>query len=59
VAKDASYATTISLNSEALRAVLRSTGPNGTTLNLLSQGAVAGTLTVQRNGSNLVVAQSP
>jgi hypothetical protein len=59
VAKDASYATTISLNSEELRAVMRSTGPSSTTLNLLSHGAVAGTLTVERNGSNLVVAQSP
>ena len=58
-AKDASYATTISLDSDQLRAALVSTGPNGTTLNLLSQGADAGTLTVERNGSNLVVAQNP
>ena len=41
VAKDADYATTISLNSDQLRAALVSTGPNGTTLNLLSHGADA------------------
>jgi hypothetical protein len=59
VAKDANYATTIGLNPDQLRAALVSTGPNGTTLNLLSQGTSVGTLTVERNGTNLAVAQSP
>jgi hypothetical protein len=59
VAGDADYATTISLDSGDLRAGLGSTGPNRTTLSLRSEGAGAGTLTVQRNESKLVVVQNP
>jgi hypothetical protein len=59
VASNADYATTISLDSGELRAGLGSTGPDRTTLNLRSEGASAGTLTVQRNGSKLVVVQTP
>jgi hypothetical protein len=59
VAKDANYATTISLASGELRAGLGSTGPDRTTLHLRSEGSVVGTLTVERNGSNLVVVQNP
>jgi hypothetical protein len=59
VASDANYATTISLDPGELHAGLGSTGPDRTTLHLSSEGASAGTLTVQRNGSSLVVVQNP
>ena len=59
VASDADYVSTISLDSSDLRARLVHTGPRRTTLSLRSQGSDGGTLTVQRNGSNLAVAQNP
>jgi hypothetical protein len=59
VAKDANYATTISLDSDELRAGLGRTRADRTTLHLGSEGSVAGTLTVQRTGSKLVVVQTP
>jgi hypothetical protein len=58
-ASDANYVTTISFDSPVLRARLVSTGPDRTTLSLESEGETTGTLTAQRNGSNMTVAQDP
>jgi hypothetical protein len=59
VASDANYVTTISFGSPDLRARLVSTGPDRTTLSLESEGEPTGTLTAQRDGSNMTVAHDP